>query len=255
MHEILTGSFVEITDLEVLQDRIDGSRELAVVQEGLPENTNVGIIGIMKVAWLVFLPLALLISLSGCRARVEYFPEGSVQTGIASWYGEEFHGKSTSSREIYDMNDLTAAHNTLPLGTYVMVTNLDNGKSVVVRVNDRGPFVKNRVIDLSYAAARAIDLVGPGTAPVKLEVLSNLSPPPAEQQFSVQVGSFVSRSNAMALEEELEKSFAGVYITIYKTPTQTYFRVRIKARTRDDARRIAEKLAARGYTAIVFEEQ
>ncbi len=211
--------------------------------------------GVVKRIGLVFPPLAVFIILSGCRARVDYFPEGSVQTGVASWYGEEFHGKSTSSHEIYDMNDLTAAHNTLPLGTYVMVTNLDNGKSVTVRINDRGPFVKNRVIDLSYAAARAIDLIGPGTAPVKLEVLRNLSPPMTAQKFSVQVGSFVSRPNATALEGELKKGFAGVYITIYKTSTQTYFRVRIKARTLDDARRVAENLAARGYTAIVFEEQ
>jgi rare lipoprotein A len=210
---------------------------------------------IMKNVWLVFPLLAVFIIYSGCRARVNYFPEGNVQTGIASWYGEEFHGKSTSSHEIYDMNDLTAAHNSLPLGTYVMVTNLDNGQSVVVRINDRGPFVKNRVIDLSYAAARAIDLVGPGTAPVKLEVLRNLSPPAAAQKFSVQVGSFASRLNAAALERELKKNFPGVYIALYKTPSQTYFRVRIKAGSSEDARSIAENLAARGYTAIVFEEQ
>jgi rare lipoprotein A len=205
--------------------------------------------------WVLLLMALLFISLSGCRARVDYFPEGGVQTGVASWYGGEFHGKTTSSREIYDMNDLTAAHNTLPLGTYVMVTNLDNGKSVVVRINDRGPFVKNRVIDLSYAAARAIDLIGPGTAPVKLEVLNDLSPPMKLQKFSVQVGSFISHFNAEALEKELRKDFAGVYVTLYKTSTQTYYRVRIKAGTRKDAVRIAENLAARGYTAIVFEEQ
>jgi rare lipoprotein A len=223
--------------------------------DGLPENLNVGIMEIMKRVGLVFPPLVLLIILSGCRARVDYFPEGNVQTGVASWYGEEFHGKSTSSHEIYDMNDLTAAHNTLPLGTYVMVTNLRNGQSVVVRINDRGPFVKNRVIDLSYAAARSIDLVGPGTAPVKIEVLRDLSPPMTARKFSVQVGSFASRLNAAALERKLKKNFAGVYIALYKTPTQTYFRVRIKAGSREDARSIAENLAARGYTAIVFEEQ
>ncbi len=211
---------------------------------------------IMKSAGWVLPPLALIfVSLSGCRARVDYFPEGNVQTGVASWYGEEFHGKTTSSREIYDMNDLTAAHNTLPLGTRVMVTNLDNGKSVIVRINDRGPFVKNRVIDLSYAAARVIDLIGPGTAPVKLEVLKDLSPPMKEQKFSVQVGSFVSRFNAEALERELKRNFPGVYLSRYETSTQTYYRVRIKAGAREDALRIAEDLASKGYTAIVFEEQ
>jgi hypothetical protein len=82
--------------------------------------------------------------LSGCRPKVDDRPSGPVQTGIASWYGEDFHGRRTSSREIYDMNDLTAAHNTLPFGTMAVVTNLNNGRSVVVRINDRGPFVKSR---------------------------------------------------------------------------------------------------------------
>lgn len=91
--------------------------------------------------------------------------------GVASWYGPDFHKKPTSSGEIYDMYKLTAAHNELPLGTFVEVRNQKNGKKVVVKINDRGPFVDDRIIDLSYAAAKKIDMIGDGTAPVKIRVL------------------------------------------------------------------------------------
>ena len=104
-------------------------------------------------------------------ARKEYFPPPDAQTGLASWYGPKFHGKTTSSREIYNMYDMTAAHRALPFGTHVMVTNLDNGKSVVVRINDRGPFIKGRIIDLSFAAAKVLDMIGSGVVPVIIEVL------------------------------------------------------------------------------------
>jgi rare lipoprotein A len=97
--------------------------------------------------------------------------------GVASWYGPEFHGKKTASGEIFDMTDLTAAHKTLPMGTVCMVTNLNTNKSVTVRVNDRGPFAKERVIDLSYAAADVIGMISTGTAPVRVEVLSEEAPP------------------------------------------------------------------------------
>ncbi len=96
---------------------------------------------------------------------------GFVEEGVASWYGEDFHGKLTSNGEVYDMYAMTAAHKTLPLGVYVRVTNKQNGQSAVVRVNDRGPFVDTRIIDLSYAAAKQLGVVGPGTAPVRIEAL------------------------------------------------------------------------------------
>lgn len=99
----------------------------------------------------------------------------AVQTGRASWYGPGFHGNMTSSGEIYNQHDLTAAHPTLPLGSRAVVTNLNNGKSVEVRINDRGPFVKGRTLDLSYAAARTIGLTRPGTAPVRIEVIPHHS--------------------------------------------------------------------------------
>jgi len=94
-----------------------------------------------------------------------------VQEGVASFYGEDFHGRKTANGEMYDMHAMSAAHRALPFNTRVLVTNLDNGKKVEVRINDRGPFIKGRIIDLSYGAARKIGMVGPGTARVRLEVL------------------------------------------------------------------------------------
>jgi rare lipoprotein A len=193
--------------------------------------------------------------LSACRPKVDYFPGGAVQTGVASWYGEDFHGKKTSSREVYDMNDLTAAHNTLPFGSTVMVTNLNNGKSVVVRINDRGPFVKNRVIDLSYAAAKAIDMIGSGTAPVRIEVLSDFSPPMTALRFYVQAGSFVEQKNAEALRLELSRDFSSVAVTSFKTSHQVYYRVRIRTDSREEGESVARRLSVLGYTAIIIEDQ
>src|SRR5262245_9334991 len=122
------------------------------------------------------LTLALaMVMLAGCAQRIAMPEPGKPQLGIASLYGPGFHGRATTSGEIYDQEGLTAAHRSLPLGTRTRVTNLESGRSVDVRINDRGPFVKDRAIDLSYAAARAIDIVGPGTAPVRIDVLA---PPP-----------------------------------------------------------------------------
>jgi rare lipoprotein A len=109
---------------------------------------------------------------AGKRYYVLATAEGYRERGIASWYGPDFHAKSTSSGEIYDMHAMTAAHKTLPLPSYARVTNLTNGRSVVVRINDRGPFVGNRIIDLSYAAANKLDMTGPGTAMVDVQVLT-----------------------------------------------------------------------------------
>src|SRR3989442_6040473 len=115
------------------------------------------------------------VCLAGCalhRGRPPTPPVvDGVQVGVASWYGPGFHGNRTANGEIYDQYELTAAHPSLPLGTRVMVTNLESGRAVQVRVNDRGPFVDGRAIDLSYAAARTIVMVGPGTVRVRIEVL------------------------------------------------------------------------------------
>jgi rare lipoprotein A len=153
------------------------------------------------------------------------------------------------------MHDLTAAHKSLPFGTYVVVTNLNNGRSVTVRINDRGPFVKGRIIDLSYAAAKAVDMIGTGTAPVKLEILTEISPKRSSQKFSVQVGSFIQEDNAKTLKKELQKNFRNVYIARFKTVNQVYYRVRIKVKDQDTARAVAKRLIGAGYSAIVLEEQ
>src|SRR6058998_168327 len=119
--------------------------------------------------------VAAALAVSGCsfvRAPSPPPVVDGVQIGVASWYGPGFHGNRTANGEIYDQYELTAAHPSLPLGTRVMVTNLANGRSVDVRINDRGPFVDGRAIDLSYAAARTIRMVGPGTARVRIEVLA-----------------------------------------------------------------------------------
>lgn len=180
-------------------------------------------------------------------------PPRPAQTGVASWYGADFHGRPTSSREVYDMYDMTAAHPSLPLGTWVQVTNLDNGRSITVRVNDRGPFVRGRIIDLSYAAARVLGMIGPGTAPVRLEVLGRAPGSRGEPAFAVQVGSFASRRNAEDLRRELRRSYPPVEVTTYKTPGGTYFRVRIKAPSRAAAEALAARLAAEGRAVLIVE--
>src|SRR5262245_56705184 len=123
--------------------------------------------------WRGGLVAALVVALAACSTTRPVTPpivEGR-QEGVASWYGPGFHGKRTANGEIYDQYELTAAHQTLPLGTRVMVTSLTNGRSVEVRINDRGPFVGGRIVDLSYAAASVLRMVGPGTMPVRLEIL------------------------------------------------------------------------------------
>jgi len=112
----------------------------------------------------------------GKRYKVRESSSGYRERGIASWYGRPFHGRPTSSGEMYDMDEMTAAHTSLPLPTWVEVTNLSNGKTVVVKVNDRGPFVGNRLIDLSYAAAKALDIVRTGTARVEVRALDSRPP-------------------------------------------------------------------------------
>src|SRR6185369_14862338 len=124
--------------------------------------------------WWRWVQLALLAALLyACSTTHRVTPPivGGHQEGVASWYGPGFHGKRTANGEVYDQYELTAAHQTLPLGTRVMVTSLTNGRAVEVRVNDRGPFVGGRVIDLSYAAASVIGMIGPGVMPVRVEIL------------------------------------------------------------------------------------
>jgi rare lipoprotein A len=153
---------------------------------------------------------------------------GPVETGLASWYGVPYHGRRASNGEVYDMYQFTAAHRTLPFETVVRVTNLVNGKQVDLRVIDRGPFVENRIIDVSLAGARAIDLVGPGTARVKVEVMS--APPNVSVtggRFAVQVGAFADRANAERLRERLLENYQPISIQDTTGPSGRLFRVRV----------------------------
>ena len=140
-----------------------------------------------------------------------------VEEGVASWYGVPFDGHRTSDGEVYNMHQFTAAHRTLPFGSIVRVTNLDNGKQTEVRINDRGPFVADRVIDLSLSAAQAIGMVGPGTANVRLEIVEG-SPNPQPAFFGVQVGAFETQGSAERLRRQLEARYTPVIVVAYDSP-------------------------------------
>jgi rare lipoprotein A len=184
------------------------------------------------------------------ETRIERRESKGVQYGVASWYGGEFHGRATSSGEVYDMYHLTCAHNTLPLGTVVMVTNLENGRSLELKVNDRGPFVKERILDVSYAAAQMLGMWEKGTAPVKVEVVSLAVEP--VQRFTLQVGSFTDETNAQRLAEQLRRNFENVHVATVETPTQKYHRVRVgQFDTKDAALIIAQKLSQMGFKVLV----
>ena len=136
---------------------------------------------------------------------------GATETGLASWYGAPYDGRPAASGEIYDMEEFTAAHRTLPFGVWVEVNDLDNGKRVNVRITDRGPFVDGRIIDLSHAAAREIDMLGPGVARVRLTVIAapagELAKGPSRQAYAVQAGAFSDRERAEWLRGSLHGRF------------------------------------------------
>jgi len=131
---------------------------------------------------------------------------GSVEYGVASWYGHPYHGRRAANGEIYDMEKLTAAHRTLPFGCWVEVTNLVNGRKVRVRITDRGPFAEGRIIDLSRAAASQIEMIGPGIVKVRLEVIAPVRPS-SRELYAVQIGAFQNRANAERLERSLKKRY------------------------------------------------
>ena len=197
---------------------------------------------------------ALLFSCAPARRPVFPPPPPKVEVyrevGFASWYGKEFHGRPTTSGEIYDMYGLTAAHRTLPLGTAAEVTNLENSRSVRVRINDRGPFVANRFLDLSYGAAKEIDMAEKGIARVRLEAW------PGERElssrhFTVQVGSFLIEENAKRLKQRMER-YGPSSITLYQTNRQTFYRVRVgDFRGEDQAQALFRRLAREGFSPFV----
>jgi rare lipoprotein A len=173
--------------------------------------------------------------------RQPAIPGQYVEEGVASWYGDPFNGRRTSNGEIYDMHQFTAAHRTLPFGAIVRVTNLRNGKQTEVRITDRGPFVANRVIDLSLSAAQALDMVGTGTAPVRIEILGG--PNPQAGFFGVQVGAFQSQDNAERFRAQLETRYSAVSIVKYDSPNGMFYRVRVgRLPTENAAQQLADQL-------------
>lgn len=186
--------------------------------------------------------------------------KGFRQKGIASWYGADFHGRKTSSGEAYNMYAMTAAHKTLPLGTVVRVHNLDNGRRAKVRINDRGPFVRGRIIDLSYAAAKELGVVGPGTAPVEIIALG--MPVPSKKggaptyipgnyytgNFTIQIGAFTIRENAERLKAKLSRTYNNVHITPYDDGKQIFYRVRLgKCNTLALAKKYESEMIQKGF--------
>jgi rare lipoprotein A len=175
-----------------------------------------------------------------------------IEEGNASWYGAPFHGRRASNGEIYDMNKMTAAHRTMAFGTMVKVTNLTNGKSAVVRITDRGPFVDNRIIDLSMAAAKAIESIGPGVVPVRLEVISGSDP--FGGFFTVQVGAFKERDNAERLRARLNDLYPPSTIQQVDLDDGTFYRVRAgKVSGEQAAQKFADELRAKeGFHTMVI---
>ncbi|MCW8828845.1 MAG: septal ring lytic transglycosylase RlpA family protein [Gammaproteobacteria bacterium] len=193
---------------------------------------------------------------------------GYVERGIASWYGRKFHGRKTSNGETYNMYAMTAAHKTLPIPSYVQVTNLDNGKRIVVRVNDRGPFHEGRIIDLSYTAAQKLDIVGHGTGRVEVRAIEAGQPIPGpptriaggEQQLQsatladaparakpslyLQLGSFISMHNAETLRARLAlNNVAGAAVKHTTVDRQNIYRVRVgPLQSVEEAGRVASQI-------------
>lgn len=169
---------------------------------------------------------------------------GYQEVGIASWYGGEFHGRRTANGEIYDMHGLSAAHRTLPLGTIVKVTRMENGRSVELRVNDRGPFVRGRVLDLSYGAATQLGMIGPGTTQVRIEVV-RLARSSKPAPYTVQVGAFVMQENAVRLKDRLAARYHPVMIQPFDTGKQPVYRVRVgRYSAQGTAESVARELAS-----------
>jgi rare lipoprotein A len=201
---------------------------------------------------------------------VWYYPipsaQGYREDGIASWYGDVFHGKPTSSGETYNMYGMTAAHKTLPLGTHVKVTNKNNGATVILRINDRGPFVAGRIIDLSYTAAHKLLMLQPGTIPVTVEAVQvaeqtalggkSVWKPEAVPNFrlgnfSIQVGAFLQAANAGKFKESLKQRCEKVSIqppTARDRESERYYRVQVGAyKDLFEAQKEADRLKKNGY--------
>jgi rare lipoprotein A len=208
--------------------------------------------------------VAVCVALSGCahkkRAKAPTAARlGSTETGLASWYGHPYHGRRAANGEIYDMEKMTAAHRTLPFGTWVRVKNLENNQTVDVRIIDRGPFVGGRVLDLSHAAAVSIAMIGPGTAKVKITVIAKPSvvetapvpaiPPAATvaaELFAVQVGAFADRNNAERVRSSMEGRYGSAKI-VMRDGQPVRWRVLVgREATPEDAEALAVRIRGDG---------
>ncbi len=186
--------------------------------------------------------------------------QGFQQRGIASWYGKKFHGRKTSNGEVYDMYGLSAAHKTLPMGVYVRVTHLGSGRQLIVRINDRGPFVAGRIIDLSYGAAKQLGIVESGTAQVKLEALGYRQSDqgkivyrgPANYDsgsFAVQIGAFSVAANAQQLANSMKRSYGKASVASVIVNGRTLYRVRVgDYRSLERAEDAVRELVQKGYS-------
>jgi len=199
----------------------------------------------------------------GKRYRVLDSADGFRQRGIASWYGTKFHGRQTSSGEVYNMHAMTAAHKTLPIPVYVHVKNLDNGRSIIVRVNDRGPFIDGRIIDLSYAAAKKLGVDGPGTANVEISTLGPGENKPSSVVRSIplvdeadlnvpmyiQMGSFSNPLNANNLVKNLiSANESTARVSSLQTDNGLFYRVRVgPLYDIDEANAIVRRLKTKGF--------
>ncbi len=163
-----------------------------------------------------------------------------VQMGKASWYGAPYHNRKAANGETYDMNAMTAAHLTLPLNTIVRVTNMKTGNSALVRITDRGPFVEDRIIDLSMAAAKAVDVWRPGTALVKVEVLESPASIRSGGRWAVQLGGFPDEHDARKIQDKLTRRYHSAKVLAFSSPTGDWW---VRVRVADDDKRRAEEVA------------
>jgi rare lipoprotein A len=161
------------------------------------------------------------------------------ETGVASWYGPPYHNHRGSNGEVYDMNQMTAAHRTLPLNSVVRVTNIKTGHSAIVRITDRGPFIGERILDLSLAAAKAVDVWASGTAWVKMEVLETPVPIDSGGKWAVQIGAFNTVSAATQMKETLVNQYPSANVLEFGGPTGEWVRIRVQ----NDDRELAEQIS------------
>lgn len=194
---------------------------------------------------------AVLVFVTACSSpapRPVYFPGypiGYVERGIASWYGPGFHGNQTANGERYDMHKLTAAHRTLPLGSIAVVRSTTSGKEVTVRINDRGPFAKGRVLDLSYAGARTLGILGEGTGQVELRVIGFQGRTADMGFLRVQIGSFAEHRNAQTLLERAQRIYPAGRIQAVDLPDGRRYRVQVgEFKTENQAESAANRLEA-----------